>query len=381
MKWIAAAAFGMEGLTGKDLKRLGAENVQVMNVGGATFEGTMETAMKANLWLRTCDRVSLVVGEFEARSFEELFEGVKALPWEDFIGRNTRFPVSGKCARSQLMSVRDCQAITKKAIVERLRQKYKVSWFSETKEKYQVQFAIQDDVAVLSIDTSGAGLHKRGYRPVGNAAPLRETLAAAMVQIARYRGRDVFRDPFCGSGTIPIEAALAARNRAPGLLRKFAANEWRWCPKSVWDEARTEAIDKEYHGNYDIMGSDVDPACIEIAQANAKRCGMDKVIRFEVADARGFAPAEPSGIIVSNPPYGERVMERQEAERLYRQFGAAVRNLNGWGMYLLSSHTEFERTFGRTADKKRKLYNGMIKCDLFQYRPRGDGNKVLRDRK
>ncbi len=380
LDFIVPCLFGLEGLAADELRRMGMADVTAEN-GRVLFSGTETDLARANLNLRTGERVLLQVGKTPCETFDQLFEGVKAMPWEKYIPVDGQFPVKGHALNSKLHSIPDCQSIVKKAIVERLRQKYRVDWFAETKEKYQVQFAIQDDTAVLSIDTSGAGLHKRGYRPVGNAAPLRETLAAAMVQIARYRGRDVFRDPFCGSGTIPIEAALAARNRAPGLLRKFAANDWRWCRKNVWDEARAEALDKEYHGTYDIMGSDVDPACIEIAQANAKRCGMDKVIRFEVADARAFAPAEPSGIIVSNPPYGERVMERQEAERLYRQFGAAVRGLNGWGMYLLSSHTEFERTFGRTADKKRKLYNGMIKCDLFQYRPRGDVNKPLRDRK
>ncbi len=374
LQFIVPCLFGLEGLAAEELRRMDMANVTAEN-GRVRFTGTEADLARANLNLRTGERVLLEVGRTKCETFNELFEGVKAMPWEQFLPVNGAFPVKGHALNSKLHSIPDCQSIVKKAIVERLRQKYHVDWFQEDKEKYQVQFAIQDDVAVLSIDTSGAGLHKRGYRPVGNAAPLRETLAAAMVQIARYRGRDVFRDPFCGSGTIPIEAALAARNRAPGLLRKFSAMEWRWCPKDAWMNARTEAIDREYHGVYDILGSDVDPACVEIAQANAKRCSMDKVIRFEVADARSFAPAEPRGIVVSNPPYGERVMERQDAERLYRQFGAAVKKLDGWGLYLLSSHTEFERTFGRSADKKRKLYNGMIKCDLFQYRPRENGKK------
>ncbi len=196
-----------------------------------------------------------------------------------------------------------------------------------------------------------------------------------MVEIARYRGRDVFRDPFCGSGTIPIEAALIARNRAPGLDRRFDAMTWRWMPKDLWKTMRDEAQDLEYHGNYDILGSDVDPECVEISMANAKRAGVSEIVRFQCADARGFAPGSDRGIVVSNPPYGERVMEQREAERLYRQFGAAVKHLDGWSFYLLSSHTEFERAFGRVADRKRKLYNGMIKCDLFQYRFKADRAK------
>jgi putative N6-adenine-specific DNA methylase len=307
------------------------------------------------------------MGEFKAESFEDLFQGVKKLPWDRWIGQDDAFPVKGHSVRSALKSIPDCQSIVKKAVVTRLGAKYKTAWFRETGAKYQIQFAIMSDEAWLYIDTSGAGLHKRGYRPVGNAAPLRETLAAAMVSGARYRGRETVWDPFCGSGTIPIEAALAAMNRAPGLNRRFSSDKWLWMKKDIWDTARNEARDREFHGSYDIHGGDIDPECIEIARANAKRAGVGDIIKFHTADARKFAP-DGTGIIISNPPYGERVMERREAEELYRQFGKAVKNLNGWKMYILSSHTEFERTFGRTADKKRKLYNGMIKCDLFMFR-------------
>jgi len=224
-----------------------------------------------------------------------------------------------------------------------------------------------NDVATLYIDTSGSGLHKRGYRPVGNAAPLRETLAAAIVKLSRYRGREMVCDPFCGSGTIPIEAALAALNRAPGLNRAFTAQKWPGLAKNIWSEASQEARDGEFHGTYDIWGGDVDAASIAIARENAKRAGVAEHVRFEEADAAAFRRGAHGGIIVTNPPYGERVLQRSEAESAYRSFGAAVRGLVDWKMYILSSHTEFERNFGMKAVKKRKLYNGMIKCDLFMY--------------
>ncbi|MBE6948291.1 MAG: class I SAM-dependent RNA methyltransferase [Ruminococcaceae bacterium] len=357
--------FGLEGLAADELRRLKMENVRAEN-GRVLFSGNKEDIARANINLRTGERVLLVVGHCNAESFNELFEGVKNMPWEHYIPVDGAFPVKGHSLNSQLHSIPDCQSIVKKAVVERLKMKFKAQWFKETGAKYQIQFAIMNDVAWLYIDTSGAGLHKRGYRPVGNAAPLRETLAAAMVSVARYRGREAVYDPFCGSGTIPIEAALAAMNRAPGLNRRFAADKWIWLKKDLWDTAREEARDREFNGKYEIFGGDIDPECIEIATANAKRAGVEQHITFEVADARSFEHKGP-GIIISNPPYGERVMEHREAERLYNQFGKVVKELKDMKMYILSSHTEFERTFGRTADKKRKLYNGMIKCDLYMY--------------
>ena len=224
------------------------------------------------------------------------------------------------------------------------------------------------DVATLLLDTSGPGLYKRGYRAVGVAAPLRETLAAALVILSGYRGRDPFCDPFCGSGTIAIEAALIAKNRAPGLMRTFPAQKWEWLPAAAWMDAADEAMDLEYDGDYDIWGGDIDPAAVAVAKDNAVKAEVDDLARFEVADARTFSRTEPYGRIVTNPPYGERLLEKKEAEVLYRDFGTAVRRLpTGWKVNVISSHTEFERTFGRNAEKKRKLYNGMLKCDLFQY--------------
>ena len=357
---------GLEGPIADELRRLEIKNVAAEN-GRVYFTGGAEELASANINLRIGERVLVELGRFTARSFDELFEGTKALPWESIIPGDGAFPVKGYSLNSQLFSVSDCQKIIKKAIVERLKSVYKLSWFPETGPLYQVQFSLMKDTVSLCIDSSGAGLHKRGYRPAHNAAPLKETMAAAMVKLSRYRGRDDFCDPFCGSGTIPIEAALIAKNRAPGLDRSFTAMNWPDIPREVWARAREEARAKEFHGNYNIVGSDIDPKAIALARENACRAGVEDVIRFEVADATRFDRKTERGVIVTNPPYGERIMEKQEAERLYRDFGAAWAKSENWQLYLLSSHTEFERTFGRSADKKRKLYNGMIKCDLFMY--------------
>ena len=306
-----------------------------------------------------------------AGDFDALFEGVRALPWEDFIPRDGAFPVKGHSLNSALHSVPACQSIIKKAVAARLGEKYGLQTLPETGALHQIQFSLMKDEVTIMLDTSGPGLYKRGYRAVGVAAPLRETLAAAMVLLSRYRGKDPFCDPFCGSGTIAIEAALIALNRAPGLDRSFSAQKWRWLPGQTWLDAADEAMDKEFQGSYDIWGGDIDPAAVAIARDNAVKAGVEDHVRFEVADARTFHRDEPYGRIVTNPPYGERIMEKQEAEVLYRAFGSAVRALPaGWKVSVLSSHTEFERTFGRTADKRRKLYNGMLKCDLFQYTDR-----------
>jgi len=366
LNYCVPCLFGLEGLCADELKRLNFNNVKAEN-GRVLFEGLQSDIAKANINLRTGERVLLVVGETSANSFDDLFEGVRAMAWEKYITADAAFPVKGHSLGSKLFSIPDCQKIIKKAVVERLKVGHKTEVLNETGEKYQIQFAIMNDIATLYIDTSGAGLHKRGYRPVGSAAPLRETLAAAIVKLSRYKGRETVCDPFCGSGTIPIEAAMAALNRAPGLNRNFAAEDWTWLDKAIWTEAKEEAKSREYQGDYNIWGGDIDSKYIEVAKENAKRAGVSEYIRFEVADATTFHREGSNGIILTNPPYGERVMEQSEAEELYRKLGAATRNLEGWKMYILSSHTEFERTFGKKAVKKRKLYNGMIKCDLFMY--------------
>jgi len=365
--------FGVEGLAADELKRLKMTNVRAEN-GRVLFDGSAADLARANVNIATGERVTILVGEGRADTFDMLFELVRAMSWELYLPRSAKFPVTGHALSSALHSVPDCQRIIKKAISMRLTDAYKVNIHPEDGAEYKIRFTILNDRASIAIDTSGAGLHKRGYRPAAVkdgvaavAAPLSETLAAAMVRVARFRGREAMRDSFCGSGTLVIEAALAALNRAPGINRKFTAQNWTNLPESIWREAREEAKSREFSGDYDIWGGDVDPACVEVANENARRAGVSKNVRFEVADARKFEPSAPSGVIITNPPYGERVMERADAERLYREFGAATRELRGWNIYLLSSHTEFERTFGRTATKKRKLYNGMLKCDLFMY--------------
>ena len=366
--------FGLEGIAGDELRRLNLENVRVEN-GRVLFSGDERAMAAANVCLRTGERVLLVLAQFRAVTFEELFQGVYRTNLEDFIPRDGQFPVKGHCLNSQLMSVPDCQAIIKKAASKRLGEAYGVSWLSETGAKYQLQFSIMNDQVTLYLDTTGPGLHKRGYRAVGNDAPLHETMAAAMVKLSRYRGREDFCDPFCGSGTIPIEAALIAKNRAPGLYRRFTAMDWKNMDGSVWEQERELARSKEFNGSYSIVGSDIDPKALELAKENARRAGVLDVVRFEQADATTFHRQTERGILVTNPPYGERIMEKQEAEALYRGFGRAYAQSRNWQLYLLSSHTEFERCFGRPADKKRKLYNGMIKCDLFMYWNKEDRKK------
>ncbi len=359
--------FGLEALCADELRRLDLPGVRAEN-GRVFCSGTAADLPRLNLDLRTGERVLLVLGSFPAGNFDALFEGTRALPWERFIPQDGQFPVKGHALNSALHAVPACQAIVKKAVASRLGEKYGIKILPETGALYQIQFSIMKDTAVLMLDTSGPGLHKRGYRAQGVAAPLRETLAAAMVLLSRYRGRDPLCDPFCGSGTIPIEAALIAKNRAPGLNRSFSAQKWAWLDKKHWLDAADEAMDREFQGDYEIWGGDLDPEAVALARHNAHLAEVDDVVRFDVDDARTFHWGGEYGRVVTNPPYGERVMERREAEDLYRAFGKAWDKLPaGWKLYLLSSHTEFERTFGKKADKKRKLYNGMLKCDLFMY--------------
>ena len=366
LQLCAPCLFGLEGLVGNELRHMGFSDVAPEN-GRVRFTGDWQGLARANLASRFAERILLELGRFPATSFDELFEGTKALPWETFIPRAGRFPVKGHSLDSGLHSVPDCQKIIKRAVAARLGERYGLSWLPEDGALYQIQFALMRDTAVLYLDTSGTGLHKRGYRPAQVTAPLRETLAAAMVDIARYRGRGDFADPFCGGGTIAIEAALAARNRAPGLLRAFSAEQWEHCPPALWHAAREEARAKEFQGEYTILASDNDPRAIEIARANADRAGVSDCVRFELADAMRFDRQTVRGLIVTNPPYGERLLEKREAEELYRGFGQALSQLSGWGVYLISSHAEFERSFGRVAAKRRKLYNGMIPCELYQF--------------
>ncbi|MBQ6996819.1 MAG: class I SAM-dependent RNA methyltransferase [Oscillospiraceae bacterium] len=358
--------FGLEGIAGDELRRLNMENVRVEN-GRVLFSGSKADIARANVNLRTGERVLIVLADFEAKTFEQLFQGVYRTNLEDFIPKDGEFPVKGHCLNSQLMSVPDCQAIVKKAASRRLGEKYGVSWLPETGAKYQLQFSIMNDRVQLYLDTSGAGLHKRGYRAVGNDAPLRETLAAAMVQLTRYRGREFVWDPFCGSGTIPIEAAMIAKNRAPGLRRRFGAEQFAWLEETLWREARGEAMDKEFRGKYRILGTDNDPRCISLSISNARKAGVGDCIEFKDGDATKMSLPTDQGIIICNPPYGQRMLEQQSAQRLYAALGRHLKYADGWKKFIITSEPEFEHYFGRRADKKRKLYNGMIKCDYYMY--------------
>ena len=366
LEFSVPCLFGLEGLAGDELRRMNIENVRVEN-GRVLFSGSVDAMAKANICLRTGERVLLVLAEFEARTFEELFQGVYRTNLEDFIPKDGQFPVKGHCLNSQLMSVPDCQAIIKKAASKRLGEKYGVNWMPETDIKYQLQFSIMNDKVSLYLDTTGPGLHKRGYRAHGNEAPLRETLAAAMVMLTKYRGREFVWDPFCGSGTIPIEAALIAKNKAPGMYRRFMAEAYPWVPMEVWGQVREEAKAKEFNGDYRILGSDNDPKCVSLAMSNARKAGVGNVIEFRDGDATKMSLPAESGIIICNPPYGQRMLEQQSAQRLYAALGRHLKFADGWKKYIITSEPEFEHYFGKRADKKRKLYNGMIKCDYYMY--------------
>jgi len=366
MQMIVPCLFGLEGLAGDELRRLNMENVRVED-RRVLFTGDENALAKANVCLRTGERVMVVLAQFRAKTFEELFQGVLAANLEDYIPADGQFPVKGHCLNSQLMSVSDCQAIIKKAASRRLGEKYGVPWLPETGVKFQLHFTILNDQVTLSLDTSGNGLHKRGYRAIGNDAPLHETLAAGMVQLTKFRGREFFWDPFCGSGTIAIEAALIAKNRAPGLNRSFAAEAYPWMPQAAWEQAKIEAKDNEFNGSYRIMGSDNDPACVSLSFANARKAGVADCVTFKDGDATKMSLPAESGILVCNPPYGERMLEQTSARKLYGALGKHLKFANDWKQFIITSEPEFEHYYGRRADKKRKFYNGKIKCDLYMF--------------
>ena len=370
LQFAIPCLLGLESLVGDEVKKLGLADVRVEN-GRVLCRGEERDLARLNINLRCGARVLLVLASFRATDFETLFQGTRAVRWEDWIPREGEFPVTGYSINSTLHSVPACQSIVKKAVVERLGAAYGLEKLPETGKRYQIRFSIMKDEVMLCLDASGEGLYKRGYRAVGVAAPLKETLAAAMVDIAGYRGRGDFCDPFCGSGTIAIEAALAAKGRAPGISRNFSAEKWPCLPSGIWSVEREAARAREYNGDYHIFASDIDPKAVEISRANAKRAGVERLIEFFVADARGFSRPTERGVIVTNPPYGERLLEKREAERLYADFGRALAKAQGWELYLLSSHTELERCLGRSADRKRRLYNGMIRCELYIYKNGG----------
>ncbi|MCG8499933.1 MAG: class I SAM-dependent RNA methyltransferase [Firmicutes bacterium] len=363
----AITLFGLEALAAREIRDLGYETVTVED-GRVTFIGDEMAICRSNLWLRTAERVLVKLGEFEATTFEALFEQTKALPWTDWIPENAAFPVKGYALKSKLFSVPDCQSIIKKAVVESMKQVYPNTWFEEKGPLYQIQFALMKDRATLMIDTSGDGLHKRGYRENANEAPLRETLAAAMVQLSVWNAGKALIDPFCGSGTIPIEAALIGANIAPGLQREFAAQSWERIPKALWWDARKEAHAQiKSEQAFRIVGSDIDAKNIALAKENAALAEVEEWISFEQLPVKEITSQDSYGCILCNPPYGERLGELKEAENLYRQMGRIFSRFDTWSYYILTSHEKFEYLFGRKANKRRKMYNGMLKCNLYQY--------------
>lgn len=366
---IATAAAGIEALVGKELRDLGID-CQVEN-GRARFKGNLETIATANLWLRTADRVKIIVGEFDAFTFDELFEKVKAIAWEDYLPMDAEFPVAGRSIKSKLYSVPDCQSITKKAIVERLREVYhrpaRVP-LPETGALFQLEVALLKDHVVLTLDTTGPSLFKRGYRLEKGGAPLKENMAAALVMLTNWRKDRPFYDPVCGSGTLCIEAALIGHNIAPGFNRDFACEAWDWFDAAVFDKVRSAADEAaDYDIELDIAGSDINGRMIEIAQANAEEIGLGDSIQFKQRAVKDFKTEKEYGVIVANPPYGERLGEEEQVRVLYREMGEVFRPLKTWSKYILTSDLAFEEFYGAKATKKRKLYNGAIRTDLFQY--------------
>ena len=367
LQMIATCLFGLEKLLGEELDALGAHRTDTMD-GRVSFEGDEHILAAANIRLRCAERVYISLGSFEATSFEQLFEGCRALPWEEWIGREDAFPVKGHSIRSALFSVPDCQSILKKAVVERLRSVYGAGWLPETGIKYQIEFLLFKDRVTLMIDSSGVPLHKRGYRPAAGEAPLRETLAAAIAMISRPREDVLFWDPFCGSGTIAIEAAMIATRQAPGIDRRFAAERFGQIEASVWHDERVRARSEILvDSGFEAYASDIDPEVLAVAKENAERAGVDDRIRFFVKNALDIRKENRRGTIVCNPPYGERLMTPEQVRALYRDMGKTFSALEPWQIYILTSSEEFERLYGRRADKVRKLYNGMIPCRLYQY--------------
>lgn len=363
---IVPTLFGNEAFAVRELKRLGYDDIHTED-GRVTFKGDENAICRANMWLRCGERVLIKVGEFNALTFDELFENTKALDWSRFIPKNGAFPVKGYCLKSQLASMRDCQAIIKKAVADKLCAKYETEWLPEDEEAYQIQFSVMKDKVTLMIDTSGDGLHKRGYRRIANAAPLKETIAAAMVTMSYWKFEYPLCDPFCGSGTIPIEAAMFKRNIAPGLTRSFSAQNFKFIDSSLWAQAKEEAQSLKRALPLEIYASDIDAETVEIARENAKIAGVDDAISFSVMPAQNFSSKTRYGSVICNPPYGERLGDIQECEKLYSEIGKTFSRLPDWSYYIIASNEKFEDFFGRKADKRRKLYNGMIKCNIYQY--------------
>ncbi len=367
IKLTATAAFGLEAVVRREIEQLGYAVTEAAD-GRLTFAGDERALVRADLWLRSADRVYVQMGEFPAASFDALFEGTRSLPWEDWIPRDGRFTVVGTSVRSMLHSVPDCQAIVKKAVASRLGAHYRLEWLPETGAEYTIRFQLQKDRALLLIDASGEGLHKRGYRVANVTAPIKETLAAAMVQLSFFRPGRFLVDPFCGSGTIAIEAALIAKNIAPGLSRSFAAQAWERIPASLWKEEKTAAFAaiRDAEGSA-IFAADIDKRAVAAARENAIEAGVDDLVRFRIQPLSALQAEREGGVIVTNPPYGMRIGEQNELAKLYRFLGAFCRSNPTWSLFAISADKNFERAFGRPADRRRKLYNGQIETCYYQF--------------
>jgi putative N6-adenine-specific DNA methylase len=363
---VATCLFGLEHLLGEEIDALGYERISTID-GRVTFAGDPEAVALSNIFLRYAERVFIKLGSFRAETFEELFEGTRALPWSDFIGRDDAFPVKGHAIKSKLHSIPDCQAIIKKAVVKSMAQRYGISRFAETGIKYQIEFFILNDEASLMIDTSGLPLHKRGYRKESNSAPIRETLAAAIAATSRPREEVLLWDPMCGSGTIAIEAAMKMRNIAPGVSRSFAAEEFPFISKNIWKSAREEAREGEIKSGFQVYASDISAPCVALTERNARAAGVLDSLKIFQSDCRKISAPGRRATIVTNPPYGERMGTEREIEELYRTMGVHFRSLAPWQVYIITSHPYFEKLYGKRADKVRKLYNGMIECRLYQF--------------
>lgn len=369
MEWIAPCHFGLESVLKRELQDLGYEIVQVED-GRVTFAGEIGAAARANIFLRTAERILLKVGSFRAETFEELFERTREIPWEDYIPEDGKFWVAKAASvKSRLFSPSDIQSIMKKAMVERLKSRYRIEWFPESGAAYPVRVFLMKDIVTVGIDTTGTSLHKRGYRPAAGKAPIAENLAAALIMLTPWRGDRILVDPFCGSGTFPIEAAMMAAHIAPGMNRSFTAEEWtNVFTKKYWYEAVNEARDLiDDRIGTDIQGYDADAEVIRTARRNAEAAGVDHLIHFQQREVRDLSHPKKYGFIITNPPYGERLEDRATLPQIYRDFGEAFRKLDSWSAYMITSYEDAQRYFGKKAQKNRKIYNGMIRTYFYQY--------------
>ena len=365
--YVCPCLLGLEGLVAGELRAMEVPHVEAQN-GRVLFRGGEDILARVNLGSRYAERVQILVGSFPARSFEELFEGVKGLPWEQWIGKKDAFPVKGRSLNSKLTSIPDCQAIIKKAVVEHLKMCYRLPWFEESGPLHQIQFLIMKDQVQIMLDTSGPGLHKRGYRAIATQAPIKETLAAGILDLARVYPDTVFCDPFCGSGTLVIEAALKAMNIPPCIRRRFSAQNFGFIEEAVWREERQRGIDGvRRDAAFFAYGSDIDPAAVELTKQNAKKAGVFSRILITKQDIRSLSIRSDITLIACNPPYGERLLEIKEAETLYSAMGEVMRPAFHAGKAVITPSEHFEALYGEKAAKRRKLYNGMLKCQLYLY--------------